>query len=168
MEWKWSIIFEICWGSAKETSIHSLTSCQRVPKIGQWRRRWYVDSLWPHLVTHNLESFEIMSHITKLSFLGHLLRRRRHTHTETFKGVLLCQIYADAASQLYISCRVSIWYTPRTVFPSPTLGHHNQTYVTLSCKETSASKVLHSSTNSSSHANTLRLHNHPSPSFSPP
>jgi hypothetical protein len=87
----------------------------KIAKRGQWIIRWSIVSFWPHPETHNWLSIIIMPRRTKLSFVGHLLRKRRHAQIETFKGTLLCQGASETTSWLCISCLMSIWYTPRTL-----------------------------------------------------
>jgi len=124
-----------CWGSTKYTPIQVSTSCQRELKVEQWIIRCYVVSFWPHPDTHNWESMGITPRCNKLSFVDHLLRKSRQAQIDTFRGTFLCHTASETASWSWISCLISIWYTPR--YNSSKLNQlsvlHPFTFICIGC-----------------------------------
>jgi len=134
----WLKCSKTCWGSAEYTPIQVFMSCQREPKVEQWIIRYSAVSFWAHLETYNWESTGITPRCHKLSFVVHLLRKSCQAQIDTFKGTFLCHTASETTPWSWISCLMSIWYTPRTVWPSPAFGRQIQTFgLERSYKDTS-------------------------------
>jgi len=68
------------------------TSNQRELYMSQPKNKCFVVSKLPHPAAH-VVSFEGMTRrLAKLSFVGSLSLKRRHTNKDTFEGINLCQM----------------------------------------------------------------------------
>lgn len=85
---KWCLISP---GNTNEISNHWQTWDQIELKISQSRNKCLAISRCPQPDTHAALSDGRTLRRTKLSLVGNLLRRRRHTNIETFEGICCCQ-----------------------------------------------------------------------------
>jgi len=57
------------------------------PKMSHPKNKWFAVSCFPQPATQAESSWEIILRRIKLSLVGSLLRRRRHTNTDTLEGL---------------------------------------------------------------------------------
>jgi hypothetical protein len=86
-KWSWSNN-----GLAEEKPTHEQMRLHRGAKTGQERNKWCAVSIPPQPVTQRPALGWIICRLTKLSFVGNLMRSNRQVNTNTFKGTRLCQI----------------------------------------------------------------------------
>ena len=83
-----------CWvmSTCETEDIPSQTWDQSYPKMSHPKNKWFAVSCFPQPATQAASSWEIILRRVKLSLVGSLLQRRRHTNTDTLEGICWCQM----------------------------------------------------------------------------
>jgi len=127
------------------------------------KKRRRVVSKTPHPTAHTKSLEWRICCLSRLSRVGSLLRRRRHTKKDTFAGICLCQTSSTRLLSTWPLELVIKRQDSRTEYPWIWSNIHLRVSVTLTYKTMLCNNTEHSLTLSSSQANKRCLHTHALP-----